>query len=206
MRIRKILIGILTSILVILGSYIACSYIYDLKIKENRIKNIEKLENNFDIEVKQIYKSKEFKYNKNVENKVEEKSEIETGQEKAIGKIIINKLNLNYPILDGSTDENLDISITKFYGSNINSVGNCVLAGHNMKDGTLFGRISELENNDEIELINGLGIEEKYKIFNIKIVEPTDLTVLEQADYKMVTLITCTDSGKKRLIVQARVV
>ena len=71
-----------------------------------------------------------------------------------IGNIIIDKINVNYPILSNLTDELLKISICKFYGPNPNLVGNMCLAGHNYNDSRFFSRLNELKIGDSIRIIN----------------------------------------------------
>lgn len=124
---------------------------------------------------------------------------------KAIGRIQIDKIIVDYPILDTTTKETLDISITFLCGNGINQPGNVVLCGHNTKDGSLFGRLKELKEGDIIKLQDMDGITLKYKVYKIYIVEPTDLEPLNQdTDGKtIVTLITCTNKGKQRLIIKA---
>lgn len=209
MRFKKITIGFILVISIILSVKLISSYMIDSKTKENRANTIEELNNKFDdkIEQQKETQSEETEESKPITNNstapIESKSKLNL--KNAIGKIIINKLNLNYPILDGSTEENLNITITRFYGSKINSIGNCVLAGHNMKDGSLFGRLSELSQGDIISMINDSGNKKDYKIFDIKVVDPGDISVLSQStdNKRIVTLITCTNQGKSRLILQA---
>lgn len=124
---------------------------------------------------------------------------------KAIGRIQIDKIKVDYPILDTTTKETLDISITFLCGNGINQPGNVVLCGHNTKDGSLFGRLKELKEGDIIKLQDMDGITLKYKVYKIYIVEPTDLEPLNQDTYgkTIVTLITCTNKGKQRLIIKA---
>ncbi|HBJ2623688.1 class D sortase [Clostridium botulinum] len=196
MRFKKTIIGFILVISILLSMKLIKGYIDNLEIKETRVETIEKLNKEFDNEIKQQQQLTVKQWESKTDLKLEN----------VIGKIIIDKLNLDYPILSGSTEENLNISITKFYGSNINCVGNCVLAGHNMKDGSLFGRLSELSEGDNIILYDTSGNEKTYKVFNIKVVDPTDLSVLSQLTDKnrIVTLITCTNQGKSRLILQAK--
>ena len=123
----------------------------------------------------------------------------------AIGRIRIDKINIDYPILGTTTKETLDISVTLLYGKGINKLGNVILAGHNKKDGSLFGRLKELNQGDIIELQDKSGKTLKYKVYKIYVVEPTDLEPLSQdVDGKrIVTLLTCTNKGKQRLILKA---
>ena len=73
-----------------------------------------------------------------------------------IGKIIIDKINLNYDILEDSDDDFLEISICKFYGPNPNLVGNMCLVGHNYDDGRFFSNLFKLQIGDCIKIINNL--------------------------------------------------
>lgn len=202
MRVKRTTLGFILVILILLSVKLVKGYMDNVAAKENRAKIIEELNKKFNYETKQTQPTAQsIVKSVNADNKGSE-----IGLENVIGKIVINKIDLSYPILEGSTKENLNISITRFYGSQINAIGNCVLAGHNMKDGSLFGRLSELSANDKIILYDNLGKSKEYKIFSIKIVKPRDLSVLSQNtnNSSLVTLITCTNQGKSRLIVQAR--
>lgn len=123
---------------------------------------------------------------------------------KVIGRIKIDKIQIDYPIIDTTTAESLNISVTRFCGSNINGPGNCVIAGHNMKDGSIFGNLKKLTPGDTVKLYDSTGSMQQYKITDTYTVDPTDLNPLDQeTDGKtIITLITCTTNGKQRLIVK----
>lgn len=57
--------------------------------------------------------------------------DVEMGGYKVVGIIKIPKIDLEYPILEKTNKESLNISITKFWGNEINEIGNVTLAGHN---------------------------------------------------------------------------
>lgn len=123
-----------------------------------------------------------------------------------IGTIKISKLGIEYPILVESTEDSLEKSITRVGNGKVNEVGNLSMAGHNYLDGTMFGRIDELQNDDEIIIKNLLGNEVTYKVFDTFVTNPNDVGVLESVDKEAreITLITCTNGNKNRLIVKAR--
>lgn len=141
--------------------------------------------------------------NKEVEGNV---TELEIEGYKVLGIIRIPKINLEYPILSETNKISMKKSITKFWGPNLNTVGNLTLAGHNNKDGTMFGKVKKLEIGDiiEIEDLNKKTV--KYKIFDIYVIDPNDVSCVESIDpnKKEVTLITCTNGNKNRLITKAR--
>lgn len=139
----------------------------------------------------------------------EEKTElpyIEYEGYQIIGTIKIPKIDIEYPILVESTKDSLEKSITRVGNGKVNEVGNLSMAGHNYLDGTMFGKIDELQNDDEIIIKDLLGNEVNYKVFDIFVTNPNDVGVLESVDKeaKEITLITCTNGNKNRLIVKAR--
>ena len=100
----------------------------------------------------------------------------------------------------------MKISITKFWGPDINETGNCVLAGHNNRDGTMFGKTKNLVIGDTIKLTNLKNQIIEYEIFKIYTIDPNDLSITDSIEEgtKEVTLITCTNGHKERLITKAR--
>lgn len=125
---------------------------------------------------------------------------------KVVGIIKIPKIELEYPILENTNKETLNLSITKFWGNRINEIGNVTLAGHNNLNGTMFGKIKKLEEGDIIELTDIQNVKLKYKVFKTYVIDPNDITCIlpEQEGTREITLITCTNGNKNRFIVKAR--
>lgn len=123
-----------------------------------------------------------------------------------VGIIKIPKIEIEYPILEKTNKESLKLSITKFWGDKINQKGNVVLAGHNNFNKKFFGRLNKLEIGDIIELTDKQRVTVKYSVFKIYKVDPNDITCIMPVDEnsREVTLITCTNGKKERLIVKAR--
>lgn len=72
----------------------------------------------------------------------------------------------------------------------------------------IFTFLTDLEEGDEI-IVDSDGVRYKYVVFDKKVVDPTDLSVLEQRfDRAYLTLITCVPPGTlwKRGVVRARLV
>lgn len=71
--------------------------------------------------------------------------------------------------------------------------GNCVIAGHrNYNFGKYFNRLDEVEINDLIYLDTATATY-TYAVTDIKVVEPTDVEILESVEGKeILTLYTCT--------------
>ena len=136
----------------------------------------------------------------------EQKVETEYKGYKVVGIIEIPKINIKYPILNKTNDDSMQYSITKFAGGDVNSIGNFVVAGHNYLDGSMFGKVKQLQIGDEIKLTDLYNNTVTYEIFDIYSVDPNDTSILESEDEEAreVTLITCTKGHIERLITKAR--
>lgn len=168
-------------------------------------KNIEnkKIENNAQAVLQEIKKEKTTPPNQiDVIQEIDE----EIGGYKVIGIINIPKIEIEYPILEQTNKESLDLSITKFFGEKINQKGNIVLAGHNRLNNTMFGKIDKLEKGNIIELTDIQMVTVKYQVFDKYIIDPNDISCIYPVDEntREVTLITCSNRDKNRLIVKAR--
>lgn len=125
---------------------------------------------------------------------------------KIIGIIKIPNIELEYPILETTNNTTMRLSITKFWGNGVNEIGNLSLAGHNNYDGTMFGRTKQLEIGDKIELTDMKGITKNYIIYEKFITDPNNISIIETDEFgtREVTLITCSNGNKERLILKAR--
>ena len=129
------------------------------------------------------------------------------------GKITIPKINVEYPILDGESDseaeteELLKMSPVKFHGPEINTVGNYCIVGHNYRNKRFFSKVPTLVNGDIIQITNFAdNTTVEYEEYAKYTVDPTDVSCTSQNTdgRKEITLITCTDDSKQRVIVKAR--
>ena len=126
-----------------------------------------------------------------------------------IGVINIPKINVNYPILSTESqniDEILKISPCKFWGPNPNEVGNLCIVGHNYKNSKFFSKVPKLELGDTFEVQDLSGRTLTYEIYDKFIVDPENTQCTSQITEgrKEVTLITCTNDNKQRVIVKAK--
>lgn len=118
----------------------------------------------------------------------------------------IPSLGIEYPVLSETDDELLKISLNKFWGGSPNSVGNYCIVGHNYKSGKMFGRLSMIENGDIVRLTDLSGNTLDYSVYTTYVVDPDDVACTSQITngFKELTLITCTNGGKQRLVVKCR--
>jgi LPXTG-site transpeptidase (sortase) family protein len=122
-----------------------------------------------------------------------------------VAKLEIPKIELETYIINFS-ESALNVSVTKFWGANANEPGNFCIAGHNFKNKNMFHNLKELEIGDEFKVKdNKVGIV-NYEIYNIYTVVPEDVSCLSQNTNgeREVTLITCTNDSKKRIIIKSR--
>ena len=142
---------------------------------------------------KELETSIEEKLDKNdKKEKSEDKIIFENGE---IGFIILPTLDLKAPIKEGTTSDILKYSVGHFTETNLWE-GNVALASHN--DGSYahyFSRINELKNGEEIIYITNMG-ERRYKVVENKIIEETDINILEDTKENIITLVTCV-KGKR---------
>lgn len=122
------------------------------------------------------------------------------------GVVRIPRLGIEYPVIAETSEELLKISVNKYWGPAPNEVGNYCIVGHNYKSKKMFGRLSEVVNDDIVELEDASGNVVKYIVYDRYTVEPTDTNCTSQLTNgrREVTLITCTNYGKQRLVVKAR--
>lgn len=125
-----------------------------------------------------------------------------------LGILDIEKINVHLPILDGSTPDKLKVGAGKLNGtSDIGEIGNTAISAHRShKYGLNFNRLDEVELGDPITITTQQDVF-TYEVFNIQIVEPDDISVLNKSQTdSILTLITCHPlyTASHRLIVQAR--
>ena len=123
-----------------------------------------------------------------------------------VATVNIPSIDCTYPIINHSTDELLKIAPCKFWGPEPNQEGNFCIVGHNYRSDKFFSHVPELELGETIEITSITGETLIYKVYDKYIVEPDDVSCTSQRTngLKEITLITCTDDSKQRVIVKAR--
>lgn len=147
-----------------------------------------------------------------IDGESENQVQLEYKGYKVIGLVKIDAIDLEYPILEiGDIDPEsakapMKLSIIKYWGENVNDYGNLSIAGHNNKDGTMFGKTKKLKIGDIVELTDLTGQTIQYSIYDIFVTDPNDVSILLPKDEQIreVTLITCTNGNKERLILKAK--
>ena len=122
-----------------------------------------------------------------------------------IGILKISSINLEAPIMLG--EENLNYVVAKYRNSpSFGESGNVILAGHNNMNGSIFRSLHKLKIGTIVKIQSDNKIY-KYKITTREIVEPNDPSLLTQdLSKKEITLITCTNHAKQRLILKGELI
>lgn len=122
------------------------------------------------------------------------------------GKIEIPKINLSYPVLDRATKSSMEVSVGIAYGPGLNKVGNTVILGHNYRNGTFFSNNKNLSNGDLVYITDTSGTRIKYTIYNIYTTgsDDFDYATRDTAGKREISLSTCTDDVKSRLVIWAK--
>ena len=138
---------------------------------------------------------------------VNEEKEKQQVLEGARAILRIESIGLEMIVFEGATANHLSkgagiVEPNKKFG--VNNVG---LAGHRaLAKGKQFNRLDELETKDIIKITTKDGMQE-YEITRKFVVPKTEVSILDDADTPLITLITCTPLGVSnppdRLIVQA---
>ena len=121
-----------------------------------------------------------------------------------IGLIESEALDIKYAVLEGAGSYELSCGIGHIPDTaGIGETGNCVLAGHNgSRHGTYFTNLKTLKEGDVIKLTDKKGSRYFYEVESMEVVDPYDNSVKDQGEGKVLTLLTCENSGTMRLTVR----
>jgi len=124
-----------------------------------------------------------------------------------IGTIKIPAIDIEYPILDQVSLRALETSIGRVYPENskLNEIGNSVLVGHNYKNGTFFSDNKKLKNGDKIYITDEDGDRVTYVVYRKYETSDSDFeyATRDVNGKREISLSTCTDDSKRRLIIWA---
>lgn len=123
-----------------------------------------------------------------------------------LGTMEIPATNFKYPVLEKITKKSLETSVVFLCGPGLNQAGNTVIVGHNYRNGLFFSNNKKLNIGDKIYIKDNSGTQLTYTIYD-KFETTDDDTSFYQRDTggkAEVSLSTCTDDSKARLIILAR--
>lgn len=122
-----------------------------------------------------------------------------------IAKLEIEKINLDTLVLKEHNKQTLATSVTKFFGTNPNEIGNFCIAGHNYITKNMFHNLKKVNVGDKIKLTDLTGRSINYKVYKKSTVLPNETQCLSQKTNGRteLTLITCTTDSSKRIVIKA---
>jgi sortase A len=116
------------------------------------------------------------------------------GPEQAV-RIQIPTIGVDAPIAEGDDWETLKRGAGHRIGSaNPGERGNCVISAHNDIFGELFRDLPDLGLDDEV-LVHTASQAYRYVVTQKRIIEPTEVSVLEPTSSPVVTLVSCYPYG-----------
>lgn len=210
-------------IIVVIGVLVLLGFLgYDVYKKYTSDKTVAEVMNEFDSVVSN---SAVFDGNSTTGNTVVELQNVDTGEitsgdnssegsnhvvqyegYNVVGKIEIPAIELNYPILERTTPDSIELAVAVLYTANgLNQPGNTLIVGHNYRSGAFFGNNDKLQLNDKVYITDTSGTRIKYNIYNIyeTSAEDGDFIMRETNGKREISLSTCTNNSKARLIIWA---
>lgn len=141
-----------------------------------------------------------------VSNKADADTDTIVVKSNAVGVIDIPEIGVRAQIMEGVDDITLQNYVGKFKDSiEFGEIGNVSLAAHNNIYTEIFRNLHKLETGDRVRIITK-DTEYIYGVFSKQVVEPSNIEVLAGSNIKELTLITCTDSGRSRVIVKCELI
>ena len=123
-----------------------------------------------------------------------------------MGAIEIPATKVKYPVLEKVTKGSIETAVAILYGPGLNKEGNTVIVGHNYRNGQFFSNNKKLKNGDKVYITDTDGNKVSYTIYNKfeTTAEDTSFYTRNTNGAREVTLSTCTDDSKMRIIIFAK--
>ena len=123
-----------------------------------------------------------------------------------LGTIEIPVTGIQYPVLEKVTKKSIEVAVAFLYGTGLNQPGNSVIIGHNYRNGLFFSNNKKINNGDKIYITDNSGKKLTYTVYNKFEAAPEDTSFYQRdtGGKPEITLSTCTENVKTRLIILAR--
>lgn len=113
-----------------------------------------------------------------------------------VGYVSIPAIGIDLPVMSEWSYPKLKISPCRQFGSS--RTDDLVIAAHNYE--THFGKIGTLSASDSVIFTDMDGIENRYVVEKVEILDPTEVDAVQNSGYPLV-LYTCTYGGQTRIVV-----
>lgn len=124
-----------------------------------------------------------------------------------LGKIEIPSVNINTVILKEHTYAAMNIGAIKTYGVDLNEEGGFVISAHNFRGkNSFFYPIRNLKSGSKIYITDTKSRRMEYIVYQVsRYVSPNDTSYLTKMEGYHLTIVTCENGGKSRIIVKAKI-
>ncbi|MBC9875558.1 class A sortase [Macrococcoides bohemicum] len=132
--------------------------------------------------------------------------DVKINQDYVIGKLYVPNVELNIAVLEGLTNQNLDVASGTMKPNQKMGEGNFAIAGHHMIDyNSLFTPVSRMKEYDEIFLSDKRYVYE-YVTTKVSVVSENNGNVVDDVPGEnLITLVTCSDpEGTARVVVRGK--
>ena len=138
---------------------------------------------------------------------VEEAEPIDYSGYTILGKLEIPSIGFTSVIIEEYTYRAMNIGVIKTHGVALNEPGGFVIAGHNYRGRSIFMyNIRNLGAGDKIYITDTSGRQLEYTVYEtLREVDENDASYFNDYDGYHVTLVTCENSGKSRIVVKAKI-
>ena len=156
--------------------------------------------------VEEVKEEKEEEKEEVIEQNAKQREQKLIVRDNVTAVIDIPRINLRAEVVEGVDAKTLKVYAGKFEHSvNPGQVGNFSVAAHNNIDTELFRNLHKIKVGEEIRVVTKTN-EYRYKVTKKFVVLPTAYEVTDHTDKAEITLITCTQGNKKRLIVKGELI
>lgn len=115
----------------------------------------------------------------------------------------LDRLGVKVSVAEGTDREVLKVSAGHFRGTALPGDGNFAIAGHSSDEYVcLFNDLDQALVGDEIIVITREKMY-RYMVSEILVAKPEQTSYVCRTNESILTIVTCTDSGMARLIIQA---
>lgn len=158
-------------------------------------------------DMKEVFKEELKKENNNKTEKPKDDKEVKEDDDRpaTIALMNIPKIDVEVAVAEGIQDNVLKYAVGHFpETANAGQVGNFAVAGHrNFTYAEYFKDLDKLKNGDKI-IVTTLNGTYTYIVSESIIVRPDQTEVLDKTKDATITLVTCTEGAKDRLIIKGK--
>lgn len=211
-RLITIILIILIILVVGILAYYGFNYFKNKRIDKNALKEVEEFDKNFPTltlaEYEGLVKKGKLNEDSNTDgsgrggNNLDHMFTVRT-----VGTIRIPKTSIRYPIYAPPGEKALERGIGMLTTEKgLNKPGNTTLQGHNWRNWMFFSRNHILSKGDSVYIKDKRGVEIEYIIYKKMTLKPSDSKYITRNTNgkREISLSTCTNAAKDRLVILAR--